>query len=84
VEGTPLGGVFGPDEGFLWEVLQEVPMTERDAHGKFLSVECWENLERRQITENLATGWERALENLRKQIEPLRGRHYGKRKIEEI
>lgn len=62
--------VFGPDEEFQWEVLLEDGM-ERDSNGRFKRSECAEELEAAEVLRLRQIGWQRALVDLRKQIEPL-------------
>ena len=56
-------------------------MIQRDASGKFLSAECWEELERVETVKRMEVGWQRSLERLRADVERLHGRYqkHGKR-----
>lgn len=47
---------------------------ERDRNGKFVSSECWEELERGETLRRMAQGWERSLERLKSEVEKLRNR----------
>ena len=53
----------------------------RDKDGKFLSAECWEELERVATVKRMEVGWQRSLERLRADVEKLHGRYqkHGKR-----
>ena len=46
----------------------------RDANGKFVSTECWEELERTETLKRMQEGWQRSLERLKSEVEKLRNR----------